>query len=96
MLGLELRVTVLRNDTPNGDENTKNGLVTNGPSGDRPPKSDDGAGLDVADDGARDGTGLGNDEELRDVDQGSEPSRLIFVLVSWGDTLTKTSPFEIK
>lgn len=58
-----------RNDSTNGHKYAKNGLVANRPARGHPAQRDDGARLDVADDGAGNGTSLCDDEELRDVDE---------------------------
>ena len=66
----------LRNDTAKRDENAQDRLVANGSARSGPAKSDDRAGLDMSDDCARYWASLGNDEKLRDVDQGSEHAGL--------------------
>jgi len=69
-------------DAANGDEDANNGLVANRAPRHDPAQGDDGARLQMADDGARDGAGLGDNEELRDVDERGEGTRLERATVS--------------
>lgn len=66
----------LRNDTSYGNKHPQHGLVADGAAGGHPTQGYDGARLDVADHSARDGPGLCNDEELRDVDKRSKATGL--------------------
>lgn len=63
-------------DTANGHDDTKDGFVTDGSTRYNPAQSDNGTSLEMADNGTRYSTGLGNNEELRNVDQRRKETRL--------------------
>lgn len=80
VLGTEWVVINLRDNAAEGNEDTENRLVTDGTARSHPSQGNDRAGLDMTDDSAGNRASLSDDEELRDVDQGSEKTRLEFFM----------------
>lgn len=72
----------LRDDATDGNKHPDNRLVTNGTTGCNPSKCDNGTSLDVANDCARNRSSLGNNEELRHVNDASKSTRLLKLLVN--------------
>lgn len=62
----------LHDDTGYRQDHTKRAPVGDRSAAHDPAERDDGAGLDVPHDGAADGAGAGDDEELREIDEGRE------------------------
>lgn len=72
----------LRHDASDSNHHAKDRLVPDCPAGGGPAEGDDGARLDVADDGAGDRPRLGDDEKLGDVDERGEAAGLQCTRVS--------------
>ena len=65
-----------RDDPSNCDKNANHGLIADCSSGCNPAQSNNGAGLDMADDSAGYWAGLRNDEELGHVDYAGKKAGL--------------------
>lgn len=63
-------------DAADGNEDAEDRLVVDGTARDHPPQGDNGTRFDMADDGARHRTRLGDDEELGNVEHGGAEPRL--------------------
>ena len=69
----------LRNDTSDGQHNTKHTSIIRPSATEDPSQRHDGAGLQMTDHGAAHSSSSCNDEELRNVDQAGENSALRYM-----------------